>query len=102
MHTLHRLPRHFLTHSSIIPLHTDLDPDTILLNGIGDTLSKLDRFLSSTLGRKYKKTKTTTFSLQFRYDDYIDVDLLPSPYWGETPEYYHYYLQGKPVKDQMK
>ena len=57
-------------------------------------LDKLHAFLSQHFGVKYEFTKKSQYSLQFRFHNDIDVDLLPSPYW-EKPEELHRFLENK-------
>ena len=48
-------------------------------------LRKLQPFLKGKFGREYKEIETTRRSVQFRFQDTIDVDLLVSPFWSDNP-----------------
>ena len=64
-------------------------------------LDRLDRFLRDHFKVLYQFTRKTSFSLQFKFHDDIDVDLLPSPYW-EKPADLHRFLEGKSQRDINK
>ena len=49
-------------------------------------LRKLHAFLQNKQGYSFKKM--TKRSVQFRYKDKVDVDLLVSPYWSNKDEFY--------------
>ena len=65
-------------------------------------LDRLDVFLRRRLGDAYVYVDKTSFSLRFKLHGEIDVDLLPSPYWGEKPDAFHRYLEDKNDEDKMK
>ena len=79
----------------------DIDPENVLAIGVDSVLEKLKKFLSRHFGKDFKFDKTSPFSLQFRFHNDIDVDLLPSPYW-ETPDQLHRFLEDKAECDQRK
>ena len=56
-------------------------------------LEKLDAFLATTFRYDYKKTNMTLRSVQFKFKDTIDVDLLVSPYWSDQHELYRFLKQ---------
>ena len=51
-------------------------------------LDKLDRFLQGHFHRNYQKTNMTKHSVQFRFQNTIDVDLLVSPYYESAHDFY--------------
>ena len=51
-------------------------------------LRKLHAFLKHKWGYSFKKM--TKRSVQFRYKDKVDVDLLVSPYWNSKDEFYEF------------
>ena len=55
-------------------------------------LQKLDRFLERHLRKSYVKTRMTHRSVQFKYKDEIEVDLLVSPYF-EKPKDFNEFLK---------
>lgn len=81
---------------------TDIDPDVVVDIGVDNLLDKMDRFLRRRLQMSYKFVRKTSFSLQFKFHNDIDVDLLLSPYWGENPDKLHRYLEDLKQKDKMK
>ena len=68
----------------------DISPQDVLDQGFWKMYKKwlkpLKKFLKSTFGQEYKHQKLTKRSLQFRFRDFIDVDLLISPFWSENPK----------------
>lgn len=70
--------------------------------GVDNILDRLDVFLRRRLREAYVYTNKTSFSLQFKLNGVIDVDLLPSPYWGEDPDPFHRFLEGKDKNERMK
>ena len=83
----------------VMVIITDIDADYVAEMGMKDVLKKLDRFLSSHFPHDYTEAKQTAFSLQFRFHNDIDVDLLPSPYWS-SPEELHRFLED--IKDEKR
>ena len=59
-------------------------------------LIPLQDFIEKTFSLKTKKTKR---SVQFRFRDLIDVDLLLSPYWEDQHEFYTF-LKGIPRRQR--
>uniref|UniRef100_A0A1X7V266 2'-5'-oligoadenylate synthetase 1 domain-containing protein n=1 Tax=Amphimedon queenslandica TaxID=400682 RepID=A0A1X7V266_AMPQE len=80
----------------------DIDPEVVLEIGVDNILDRLDVFLRRRLPEAYVHVKKTSFSLQFKLNGVIDVDLLPSPYWGEDPDQFHRFLEDKGEKERMK
>ncbi len=78
---------------------TDIDPYTVRKIGVKNILDKLRTFLSRHFGNNFKYDKTSLFSLQFRFHNDINVDLLPSPYW-ETPNQFKTFLQSIQESDR--
>lgn len=70
--------------------------------GAGNILDKLDNFLRKRLRGSYTFINKTPFALQFKLHSDIEVDLLPSPYWGEFPENYHRYIEDKDESTRRK
>ena len=60
-------------------------------------LKKLHAFLQKKEGYSFKKM--TKRSVQFRYKDKVDVDLLVSPYWNNKHEFYSF-LRDEVPRDQ--
>lgn len=60
-------------------------------------LRKLHAFLQNKRGYSFKKM--TKRSVQFRYKDKVDVDLLVSPYWSNKDEFYMF-LRDEVPRDQ--
>lgn len=59
-------------------------------------LRKLHAFLEKTLGDWYHFIRMTKRSVQFRYKDKVDVDLLVSPYWDNKDQFYTFLLRVPP------
>ena len=78
---------------------TDIDPYTVRKIGVKNILDKLRTFLSRHFGNNFINDKTSLFSLQFRFHNDINVDLLPSPYW-ETPNQFKTFLQSIQESDR--
>lgn len=78
---------------------TDIDPYTVRKIGVKNILDKLRTFLSRHFGNNFINDKTSPFSLQFRFHNDINVDLLPSPYW-ETPNQFKTFLQSIQESDR--
>ena len=67
--------------------------------GFGKWLDKLQQFLETL--RNVKITKRTKYSVQFKYDGLIDVDLLVSPFWNNQDEFYDF-LRGVPQEERYE
>ena len=78
---------------------TDIDPYTVRKIGVKNILDKLRTFLSRHFGNNFINDKTSLYSLQFRFHNDINVDLLPSPYW-ETPNQFKTFLQSIQESDR--
>ena len=66
-------------------------------------MDKLKRFLQTTLGSKVdqQSIKQTPYTLQVKYDDRIDVDLLVSPFWAKPSELYQF-LREVPESNRIR
>ena len=69
---------------------TDIDPASVIRNGVGETLRKFDSYLAAKYGRNYSRNKMTPFALQFTLYGQLEVDLLPSPHWDTYRGYLSY------------
>lgn len=67
--------------------------------GFGKWLDQLETFLERQ--PKVVITKRTKFSVQFKFDDIIDVDLLVSPYWNNQHDFYDF-LRGVPKEERYE
>lgn len=70
--------------------------------GVSNILDRLDIFLRRRLKKDYVLVGKTAYSLQFKFHGDIDVDLLPSPYWGEDPDKLHRFLEDKKEEVRRK
>ncbi|XP_064392105.1 2'-5'-oligoadenylate synthase 1-like [Halichondria panicea] len=62
----------------------DLDPHKVLEQGYGHWLEKLEKFLKKNSDVQFKNR--TPHSVQFRYKDLIDVDMLVTPWWDSVSQ----------------
>jgi len=69
-------------------------------SGFRSWLDRLQQFLE-TQHRRVRITNRTNHSVQFKFDDIIDVDLLVSPCWSDQQEYYDY-LRSVRVEDRYE
>ena len=69
---------------------TDISPEDVMRYGVKSTLDKFEEFLQAEYGDDYKKYKQTPFALKFKLYDELEIDLLPSPYWGSAVEYHRF------------
>ena len=92
-----------VSHNFIVLLYfvSDIDPDIVVEMGNSHLLDRMDRFLRRRLQNEYQFVRKTSFSIQFKFHNEIDVDLLLSPYW-EKPEELHLYLLDLKQSDKMK
>ncbi len=68
---------------------TDINPASVIRNGVDDILDKFHRHLTVKYGRDYCYSSTTPYALQFTLYGEMEVDLLPSPKWKK----YSFYLK---------
>lgn len=71
-------------------LPSGISADKVLSSGYEKWLDLLTRFLQSapTLHEKVYGLKQTTYSVQFTYKGYIEVELLVSPFWYRPDDLY--------------
>lgn len=86
---------HIATHN----FNSDVDTHTMRYKGFGKWLDQLETFLERQ--PKVVITKRTKFSVQFKFDDIIDVDLLVSPYWNNQHDFYDF-LRGVPKEERYE
>ena len=87
---------HMITYNHCLCfLQLDISPEVVVDIGVDNILNRLDIFLRKRLGDAYEYVKTTPFALQFKLHGEIDIDLLPSPYWGNEPDRFHQFLKDK-------
>ncbi len=63
---------------------TDLDPHKVLEQGYDYWLEKLEKFLKRSSDVQFKNR--TPHSVQFRYKELIDVDMLVTPWWDSVSQ----------------
>ncbi len=78
---------------------SDVDTHTMRYKGFGKWLDQLQTFLEEQ--PKVAITKRTKFSVQFKFNDIIDVDLLVSPYWNNQHDFYDF-LRGVPKEERYE
>ena len=79
----------------------DIEPEDVLKEGYGEWLDYLKTFIETHFGEVVTKTKGER-SIQFRFNDVIDVDLLVSPYWEDQHELYRFLNGIRGRKKQKK
>ena len=85
----------------VVADYTGLTGQHVLENGLESWLTCVQQFLKDKLPGKITKRNRTFASLQFKFDGYINVDLLLSPFWREPNQYYTF-LQRIDFKERMK
>ncbi len=73
----------------------------MLDNGLEHWLTFLQRFLDDKLPGQITERHRNFASLQFKFDRYIDVDVLLSPFWRE-PDHYYQFLKDTKFSDRMR
>ncbi len=78
-----------------------MDPQEALSNGFHRWLRALENHLDRKNPGKLSQRKETPHSVQYRFDERIDVDMLISPFWREPSELYRF-LQRIPREKRFK
>ena len=79
---------------------TDIDPASVIRNGVGDILDKFHRHLVNTFSRDYSYTGRTRYALQFKLYRQ-PVELTVSPHWNKYDDYLSY-IAGLGLNDRNK
>ena len=69
---------------------TGVDGPKILREGFDPLLDILIRYLDRKLPGQLHDKDRTPFSIQFKFENKIDVDMLVSPLWREPSAFYHF------------
>jgi len=70
-------------------------------DGFKQFLHIIERHLEKKLPSRIEERRTTSRSLQFKFDGYIEVDALVSPFWREPRLFYQFLQEILPAKRSM-
>lgn len=76
--------------------NTAIDGNDVVRKGFDHWLEIVRDHLERMLPGQIKERIMTSRSLQFKFDDYIDVDILMSPFWREPKKLYMFLQQITP------
>ena len=87
-----------MTSSSCSP---DINPNTVVREGVKGILDKLEWFLNQQFGRNCTELTKTDYGVSFTFHEEVEVDLLPSPYW-DGKRGFHEFMRPLSDKDRRK
>ena len=85
----HRVSNYFVS-GDVISVPAGVEGSQILQEGFDPLLDMLIKYLERRLPGQLFDKHRTVHSVQFKFENRIDVDMLVSPFWREPSAFYHF------------